>query len=437
MLDKIINRINNSDVGKRMARGAFWSFTGTALAKFLVLVSGVICARILSQQQYGQFGIVRSTVNMFVVFGSAGLGMTAAKYISQFRNGHKERIPSIYQLTNGFALIAGIIVTSLIIAFSPVIADKTLDAPELSLPLRLGAFMLFLTVLNGAQNGTLTGLEDFRSIAINTLWGSIAESVLMIAGALLWGLNGAVAGYGIGFVVLFITNRLSIKGNFSRMGISVSRESFNKSDLHLLYRFSLPAALSLIVIPTAYWVIKTFLARESGFEQVAVYEAADQWKMIIMFVPSAISRIVLPILSNTGTDEPDKFWHILKINLYINGGVSFAAALVVAIFSRFIMGLYGVGYSDTVTLIVMAASAVLWSLSNVVGISISSRARMWAGFAFNSIWALSVIFFSYLFVNKGLGAQGLAYAILCSFTLHTIIQFIYLCCIITKKQNDE
>ena len=85
-----------------MATGAFWSFTGTALAKFLILVSGVVCARILTQQQYGQLGIVRSTVNMFVVFGSAGLGMTAAKYISEYRHGHTERISSIYQLTNGF-----------------------------------------------------------------------------------------------------------------------------------------------------------------------------------------------------------------------------------------------------------------------------------------------------------------------------------------------
>ena len=338
MFNSIIDRINNSDVGKRMAKGAFWSFTGTAMAKFLVLVSGVICARILTQQQYGQFGIVRSTVNMFVVFGSAGLGMTATKYISQYRNGHEESISSIYQLTNGFALIAGIIVTSVIIAVSPVIAEKTLDSPELSTPLRLGALLLFMTVLNGAQNGTLTGLEDFRSIAMNTLWGSIAESVFMIVGALIWGLNGAVAGYGVGFIVLYVSNRISIKKDFRRMGISVCRESFNKSDLQLLYKFSLPAALSLIVIPTAYWVIKTFLARESGFEQVAVYEAADQWKIIIMFIPSSISRIVLPILSNTGTNESDKFWHILKINLYINGGISFIIALVVCIFSRFIMG---------------------------------------------------------------------------------------------------
>lgn len=437
MFNSIIDRINNSDVGKRMAKGAFWSFTGTAMAKFLVLVSGVICARILTQQQYGQFGIVRSTVNMFVVFGSAGLGMTATKYISQYRNGHEERISSIYQLTNGFALIAGIIVTSVIIAVSPVIAEKTLDSPELSTPLRLGALLLFMTVLNGAQNGTLTGLEDFRSIAMNTLWGSIAESVFMIVGALIWGLNGAVAGYGVGFIVLYVSNRISIKKDFRRMGISVCRESFNKSDLQLLYKFSLPAALSLIVIPTAYWVIKTFLARESGFEQVAVYEAADQWKIIIMFIPSSISRIVLPILSNMGTNESDKFWHILKINLYINGGISFIIALVVCIFSRFIMGLYGAGYSDALTLIVMAASVVLWSLSNVVGLSISSRARMWAGFAFNSIWAVMVVSFSHYYVCKGMGAQGLAYAILCSFVFHTIIQFVYLCCIIRQKQNDE
>ena len=38
---KIRNRYNESPVLKRIANGAFWSLSGIALAKFLVLVAGI------------------------------------------------------------------------------------------------------------------------------------------------------------------------------------------------------------------------------------------------------------------------------------------------------------------------------------------------------------------------------------------------------------
>ena len=80
---KIRNRYKESPVLKRIANGAFWSLTGIALAKFLVLVAGILCARILGASHFGELGIVRSTIGMFVVIGASGLGYTANKYIAE------------------------------------------------------------------------------------------------------------------------------------------------------------------------------------------------------------------------------------------------------------------------------------------------------------------------------------------------------------------
>ena len=79
---KWYERISASDIGMRMARGAFWSFSGTAIAKLLILIAGMLVANILGKEHYGELGIVRSTISMFVIFGTAGLGLTATKYIS-------------------------------------------------------------------------------------------------------------------------------------------------------------------------------------------------------------------------------------------------------------------------------------------------------------------------------------------------------------------
>jgi len=90
--NKIIYKIGSSDIGKRILKGAFWSFTGTALAKLIVLLGGMLCARILGKVEYGEFGMIRSTISMFVALGTVGLGLTATKYISEYRECNKNKI---------------------------------------------------------------------------------------------------------------------------------------------------------------------------------------------------------------------------------------------------------------------------------------------------------------------------------------------------------
>lgn len=421
----IYNRVKDSDIGYRVATGAFWSFTGTALAKFIVLISSIICARILTQQEFGEFGLVRSTINMFVVVGAAGLGVTATKYISEYKKANLERVPSIYILTNGFAWITGIIVAFCVFISAKAISVNLLNTPLLETSIKVGSLLLFVTILNGAQSGTLSGFEDFKSIAINTFIGSIFESIFMLIGAYYYGVNGAVLGFGSGYIVLYICNLFSIKRHLRNFGIDIRFSLFNKKDLKLLYSYSLPAMLSSLVVAPTFWGIRTILAKDSGFAELALYEAADQWKIIILFIPSAISQIVLPILSSSGNSK--NFWKILKINILINGLVSFVLTSGIALFSPFIMKMYGDSYiGGEWTLILLAISTIFSSVSNVVGLSIYSRAKMWVGFLFNTIWAVLTLGFTYLFVSLNFGAMGVALAITLAYLLHTIYQYVYL-----------
>lgn len=366
---------------------------------------------------------------MFVAVGAAGMGLTAAKYISEYRTKDKEHCGSIYLLTNGFALAMGFLICICLVVFSPMLASTTLNAPYLINDLRLGAVLLFVSILNGAQNGTLAGFENFRSIAFNTLYGSIAEAVFMLLGGWLWGVSGAVLGFGCGFAVLFICNHISIRKLLRQKQIPWHYSSFRKSDLLLLYKFSLPAALSSLVTAPTLWVVRSILVRQNGFEELAIFEAADQWKIIILFIPGAISQVVLPILSNiTSTNDEHKFWKILKLNLYLNGGITSILALGISILSPWIMGLYGQDFTNYRTLIFLAASTVFTALASVVGLSIYSRAKMWMSLVFNLCWSIMTIGFSYGFVKHGLGASGIALAFLCSYVIHTSIQLIYLKC---------
>lgn len=422
----IVKRLRASDIGRRLASGAIWSFTGTALAKFIVLMAGVVCAHVLGKQEYGQFGMVRSTINLFVVFGFAGMGLTATKFISQYKKSQKERIPSICILTNGFAILTGTLMTAGILVFAPYIAEKTLDAPELLVPLRVGALLLFVTVINGAQQGTLAGFENFKDIAINTLIGSIAESILMLVGGYYWGVMGAVLGYGCGFVVLYAANNVSIRKTMHRFNLSLHLSDFDRNDLRLLYKFSLPAMLSSVMVAPVFWIVRTLLVNYTNFGELAVYEAADQWKVIILFIPAAVSHVALPILSSLVNDTPKRYWKILRYNILLNASLALVFAIVVCMFSPYIMTMYGKGYSDPMPLVYLALSTIFTSVSTVVGISIQSRAKMWIGFGFNMFWGVMVISFSYLFLNNGMGASGVALGVMVAYAIHAMLQYIYL-----------
>ena len=81
------------------------------------------------------------------------------------------------------------------------------------------------------------GFENFKAIAINTLLGSVLESVLTIFGAYYFGVNGAILGFGMGFILIFVTNHLSINKNFSAIHIKKLsiKETSSKGLLYLIY----------------------------------------------------------------------------------------------------------------------------------------------------------------------------------------------------------
>lgn len=432
--NSLFKRITKSNIGLRMFNGIFWTFTGTSFAKFIVLIAGIMCARILGKSQYGEFGIIRSTIGMFVTFGSVGLGLTATKYISEFKEICKEKVSSVYYLTNLTSVVTGATISFLILILAPFIAEKSLNAPNLVNDLRLGSLLLFITTINTAQNGTLAGFEDFKSISINTLIASICESIFMIFGAYYFGVTGAILGFGLGYFVFIVKNFFSIKNNFTKYNIVKCKNSINFKDLSILYKFSLPATLSSLLVAPVFWIIRSMLVRNSGFAEAGIFEIADQWKLMILFIPSAISQIILPMLSNIASSNGKTYWKILRINAYINGGVSLLLAVIVTLCSGFIIKFYGTDYNNVFPLVILAFSTIFSSLSNVAGISIASRSKMWIGFGFNLFWAIFLISLTYIFLNQNMGSVGLALAVFYSYLVLAFFQFIYLFWL-QKKSN--
>lgn len=420
-----ITGLISSDIAHRMASGFFWSFAGTGLAKLLSLIGGILCAHILTQESYGEFGMVRSTINMFIVLGAGGIGVTATKYISQYKNKNKERIPIIYHTVHQFGILTGIICTLLVFVFATPICEYLLNSADLHSALRMGSILLFFSIINGVQQGALQGFERFQDIAKSTLAGSIAELIFMLVGAYFLGVNGAILGFGVGFLAIYAVNKFAIRKQFTLYGIKFISLLTTAHAPKIITNYTLPATLSALLITPVFWGVRSLLVQYSNFEELAIFEAADQWKIVILFIPTAVSQIALPILSSLG-DKQASYMKTLLLNCTIVFFVASVLALLITVGSEIIMGWYGKDFANTAPLKILTLSTIFSSVANVLELAIYSIGKMWECFYINIVWAVCTIGGAILFLSKGLGALGISYAICISYIISCAIFAVFL-----------
>ncbi len=421
----VTNQIQKSDLSKRLYKGISWTLIGNIIGKFLQLVAFIFVARIVGKEEYGQVGIIRSTLNMFLLFSSAGMGATATRYIAIYRSSNPNRAYEIYLFSLKVVLAIGFAVSLIVFLMSDHIAGKYLNDVNLGDALRVGAFTLFLMTLTSVQTGALNGFERFKNLGINLAANGLILFAAVIVGAYLRGVNGVVAGLAITNLIYAVQLWFSLKNDILGLRQAEQRpdnESLSKSSIFL--KFSLPAVLESVAIVAVLWWAKTFLIDIAGYGEMATYDVAEQWYFVILFIPNSMTSILLPLLINTNYNGSKKQYEkLLKVNLLLNTGIAFIISVVVYLFLPLIYKFYGKGFNDFRPLIVLLVAVVICAANNVVGQIIVSKGKMWIGFGVNVLRGFWLVVFAFLFVGHyRLGALGLAYAFLLSYILHSVVQ---------------
>lgn len=380
--------------------GAFWVLAGTIVSKIMVFVATIIVARLLTKEVYGQLGIIRSTIQLFVGLSAFGIGATATKHIAQYRNSDPKMVVRIYCIANIFVLLMGVVASIVLISTAGAIAVDKLNAPELTTDIRIAGVILFFTLINGAQTGTLSGFEDFKRIAATNLIMGCSEIILLCLGAKFLGLVGAILGFGFTYFFAWCYNTYHIRKHIRKLGVSVmdTIKTLQFSDFKIIYSFSLPIAMSSWINMGAYWWVKTWVIQHAGFGNMANYDVAEQWKSQLLFIPGIVANVLLPILSNTTNNSHDRSTAI-KINLRINIVITGILFLFICLFGHAILSLYGKEYTNLIPLYILAFAAIIDSVSNLCGTVIISSGQAYRVLIYNVVWAITIIS-SYLYIAQ-------------------------------------
>ncbi|MCP2500239.1 MAG: oligosaccharide flippase family protein [Deltaproteobacteria bacterium] len=412
-------RIEASKIGYRLAKGAFWSMAGAVISRGLMLAAWVLVARMLGKTGYGELGMIQSTVGMFGVFAGFGLGLTATKHVAEFYRNDPERTGRIIGLSGLVAMGTGGLMAMGLFIFAPWLAEHTINAPHLAGVLRIGALILFINALNGAQTGALSGFEAFKTIAyVNLLVGLISFPVLA-GGAYFGGLTGAVWALAINLGVNWLFNHLALRKEAHRYGVSLTFRKCS-TELPVLWRFSLPAVLSGAMVGPVGWVCNALLVNQpDGYGEMGIFAAALVFQQILLFASGMLDAPLLSMVSNAGSNVSKKLGTVNILSTWILGVI---AAIPLLCFPEITQALFGAnfdtrGFTITFSIVIFYTSIMMFKAGLARVLAVNDL--LWWGFFSNTFWAIVLIGSAVFFVRWG--APGLAASFAIAYILNTLI----------------
>jgi O-antigen/teichoic acid export membrane protein len=416
----------HGSVRRRLAGGVFWTMLGSLLGQGVVALGSIVLARLLGKEGFGQYGILQSTIGMFAVFAGLSMGYVASKHVAESVVTDKEKTGRVIGLSLLVAAAAGILVAAALAFRAGPFARRFLGSEELAGALRIAAPILLFGAVAGVQRGVLAGLEEFRAQNILVTALAVVTVVLTTIGASLADLAGAMWGAMIGAALSLLGLTIVYRRALGRAGIPVHFRGTWR-ERRVLWTLAIPALLNGIMVAPVVWVTNAILVNSpGGYGEMGLFNAANQWRTILMYVPSMVLTPLLPIMTQLhATGEYQQLRRVLTRTLGLSVAAVGVLALGLTLFAGQIMRLYGAGFEagTSVFYLIMLVS-VLLSAGVVVGGLLSSTGAMWTGFLFNSVWAAAMIGTAVIAVPRA-GALGLALAYAISYLIHTTIQFLY------------
>jgi O-antigen/teichoic acid export membrane protein len=158
--------------------------------------------------------------------------------------------------------------------------------------------------------------------------------------------------------------------------------------------------------------------RPDGYVDMGVFAAASRWYFGVLFVPTAVAGIVLPMLANLhAAGDSDAFRSVFRANVGVSVIFTAVPAAVLVAFASPIMSLYGPAYTaGGPVLAILAIAAVPTALNTVLGQAIVSIGSIGWRLGFDLLLA-AVLTGAAWWLIPTWGASGLAWAYVGAFAI--------------------
>jgi O-antigen/teichoic acid export membrane protein len=415
----VVNTAPGIGLRARFRHGITWNVVNAVFTQGSVFLSNIVVANLLGREIFGEYGMIQSTMLTLSGIAQVATGVTATKYVAEFRSTDKEKTGRILGLCSAVTFATGCVATLLLLAGAPWLASHTLRAPHLAQGITIAAGFVMFSVINGYQAGALAGLEGYRILAR----AGIIQGPLHLAvcgfGAWFWGLEGALGGLVASAAGRWLLYHRALRTAGREHGIFMTYAGL-RTERRIILGFAVPAALSGLTSMPALWLANAFLVRqEAGFSQMGLYSAATTLRTLVLFLPALFNNVGMSLLNNEkGLGNEASYRKIFWFNLGATVGIAAVGAAIVSLAGPWLLRAFGREFpaGNPVLLILM-----LSTLPEIVAVSsaqiVQSREKLWLSLAFIALPRdISIVVLAF-FLTPLYGAIGLAWAYTISWTL--------------------
>ena len=264
----------------------------------------------------------------------------------------------------------------------------------------------------------------------------VASLSICIAASYFWGIVGAVVGIILTSAIAAVHTGwviwLTVKKNELIVPFA-PREIFR--EWKVLSSFALPAMLTGFVLVAIAWQGRAMLIQGTNGEfELGVFSAADQLRLIVMFIPNAIGSVMLPVLSKSyGDKDQSEFESAMSMNLTLALRIALPAAMLGIAISSVLIFAFGDKFANAVEVIPVVMLAVfVYSLNQASRQAFTSTGRVWTNLVMHVIAAV-VFLASCAYLVPRWGAIGFAWVHVISDGVLLVMQLAFSSIFIMKQ----
>lgn len=285
--------------GTKTASIVYSISTGQFISTIIVLLTFVAITRMLQPEKYGLYSFAFGYSTLIDAFAAFGVGAYFTTKISiHVYKKEKEQIFNVMRA--GFAVLIPIAVglTLFGIVLSPYIANVAFASLGIEpITLMLASLTIFFAMVQAASSQALIG---FGKGWYCSLVGTVTNAIQLVASVMLivlgYGVNGAVAGMLIGYIVgtgmgIYYMFRFSAKYGKFKLFIPA------RSDIKAAFDFSAPIGVNKFLTTALQNFSIIFLGLYVTTATLGNYGAAVKGYNFMFFVYQTMTTILVPAFS--------------------------------------------------------------------------------------------------------------------------------------------
>lgn len=419
MIKKIKSYLLEDSLQSKITKGILWSFLGTFISKGLMLLSFILVARFLSVEEYGQIGVLRNTITTFAAFSVMSFGVTATKYLAIYKDTSPIRAERILTFTRMFVFISSLLISILVFAFSDYITSTMLDKEALSFDVKITAFAIFFTALNGYQNGLLSGLEKFKELSYINIFNGLLSFPILISFTYFWKVNGVIIGITIISFLTWVMSAYYVNYSMKKHKLKYRFNDMWK-EIEVVKDFSLPSFLSGLSIAPAILTTNLILAhQENGYYQLGIFNATYFFSIISKTLNGIVGQVIYPYSMQQFDKNNKKFEYFNIISPWVIG---ILLNLPLIVFPEILVMFFGSKYDTEdfkISVILVALFSIIIAHRQGISRNFAAANLMWWSVIGNLFWGLTLVIFT-LYLSK-YGSIGLAISFFIAYALNTLV----------------